>query len=74
MVFNNMATLTMTIIQITEADYDGVNETVKKITGDIDGGILPVVFIEETTVVDATVKTNYKNKLTDLGYTWDIEA
>lgn len=69
-----MATLTLMVMEITEEDYDGVDETVKCVCGDIDGVTLTERMSEETTVSDATCKANYKAFLTGLGYTWDNEA
>jgi len=69
-----MKTLTIMIGEITEQDYDGVDETVKEVCGSIDGVKLSETMTEETTVSDANCKTNYKAFLTALDYTWDNEA
>jgi len=69
-----MAVLTLCLNTITEADYDGVNETNKELCGDIDGVKLVEMWIEESTVSDTDCKTNFKTHLTSLGYTWDSEA
>lgn len=68
-----MADLVITITTVTEADYDGVDETTKHVKGTLD--LIPVHLntIEENTVTDAICKTNYRNNLTSLGYTWDTE-
>lgn len=69
-----MTTLTITITSVTEQDYDGVDETTKHVCGHIDDEPCTFVHVEESTVSDATVKTNFKIKLTAAGYTWDTEA
>ena len=63
-----MATLTIMITTETEQDYDGVDETIKRICGDIDGEHLPLEHSEEDTVTDADCKTNFKNFTLDLNW------
>ena len=65
-----MATLTTTITQVTEADYDGVNETVKIATGVLGTAALPESLSCASTQTDAQVTTAYETYLTSLGYTW----
>jgi len=69
-----MSTLTIQITTTTETDYDGINETTKRISGDIDGIALIEIKSCPETDTDTTCKTEYKTMLTDLGYTWDTEA
>lgn len=69
-----MATLTINITTVVDEDYDGNPVTIKKVTGDIDGDIIYITHSEEDTELDVNCKTNFKDCLTDLGYTWDTEA
>ena len=68
-----MATLKLTISSITEADYNGVDETVKKIVCEIDDIKLPHQYFKENSKSDATCKNEVKTDLTDKGYTWQDE-
>lgn len=70
----DMAELQITIEQVTEQDYDGVNETTKHLTATIDGAALREVWVEEDTVSDATAKANFRAELTTAGYSWDTEV
>ncbi len=65
--------LSWTIDSITEADYDGVNETVKRIIPALDGKGLPHIYFRDDTETDAVSKTAIKPDLTDKGYTWTSE-
>ena len=65
--------LKITVQTITELDYDDVSVTEKNLTSTIDGIDTTIVHSEASSVIDATAKTNYKNKLTELGYTWTSE-
>jgi len=69
-----MAVLAITVTGITDADYDGVEISVKRVASAIDGKSLPIISAESETVADADCKTNYRAKLTAAGYTWDSEA
>lgn len=69
-----MTTLTITITQVIEPDYDGVNETTKHVTGSIDGVTLNEVTVCQDTDTDADCKTEFKDDLTSKGYVWDAEA
>jgi len=69
-----MSNLAITITQITENDYAGIPETTKSLKGSIDNKNLPIIHTEDSLVSDATCKTNFKNKLTSLGYTWTTES
>lgn len=69
-----MATLTIVITDETNQDYDGVNETVRVVTGDIDGTVLREKVSCPNGSTDVGCKTSFKTLLTDKGYTWDIEA
>lgn len=66
-----MADLTVTITQVTEEDYDGVDETVKIATGVLGTATLPETLSCTPEHSDADVTTDYKTFLTSLGYTWD---
>ncbi|TDI97047.1 MAG: hypothetical protein E2O29_02075 [Deltaproteobacteria bacterium] len=68
-----MSDLVITITTITEADYDGVNETTKRVTATLDLKPIDLNVIEEDTVTDSVCKTNFRTNLTDLGYIWDTE-
>jgi len=68
-----MSDLVITITTITEADYDGTNESTKHVNATIDLRPLQFSIIEEDTVTDTICKSNYRTQLTDLGYTWDTE-
>ena len=69
-----MATLTITITNETNQDYDGVDEDVRIVKGDIDGTPLHEEVSCEDTATDAACKTSFKDLLTDKGYTWDTEV
>jgi hypothetical protein len=69
-----MAELSITITQVTEQDYDGVDETTKHLTAEIDCCGLKETWITETTTSDADAKTAFKAHLTAMGWTWDTEA
>ncbi len=68
-----MVDLVITVTAVTEADYDGVNEDTKHVSGTLD--LVPVgpSVVEEDTVSDTDCKTNFRTKLTALGYVWDSE-
>ena len=68
-----MAELQITITTITENDYDEVAVTEKVAVATIDEAVLPVTHSEPDSVSDATIKTNFKAELTEIGYTWDTE-
>lgn len=66
--------LTWLITSITEADYDGVNETVKHVIPCINLLKLPHEFSRLDSESDADAKTAIKTILTDKGYSWDTES
>jgi len=68
-----MSDLVITITNVAETDYDGINENTKHVNATLDLKSLQLSIIEEDTVTDATCKSNYRTQLTDLGYTWDTE-
>ncbi len=68
-----MSNLVITITTITEADYDGVNETTKHVAATLDLKPIQLSIIEEDAITDSVCKSNYRTQLTDLGYTWDTE-
>ena len=68
-----MSDLVITITVVTEADYDGINETTKHVKATLDLVPIDLNVIEEDLVTDSICKTNYRTHLTDLGYTWDTE-
>lgn len=68
-----MSTITIIIENQTNTDYDGVNETLKVLSANIDGVNLPEIDTREDTMSDADCKTAYKSLLTSIGYTWDNE-
>ena len=69
-----MAVLLITVTATTDADYDGVEVNIKRISSAIDGKALPVVSSEGNLVPDADCKTNHRAKLTAAGYAWDSEV
>ncbi len=68
-----MAELSITITQITEQDYDGVNEDIKMLKASIDGVYIDEQYSIDDTISDTVAKDNFKTALTDLGYVWDTE-
>lgn len=68
-----MVELSITITQVTEQDYDGVNEDIKMLKADIDGVCIDEQYSIDATISDTVAKDNFKTALTDLGYTWDTE-
>lgn len=62
--------LTINITQITEQDYDGVNETIKEVNCDIDGVTLKEYYSYPTSTADTTINTEVEADLTAKGYTW----
>lgn len=69
-----MVTLAITIEEITDEDYDGNQEIVKELTATLDGKSVDACMSFETSVSDASCKTQFKDFLTDLEYTWDQEV
>ena len=69
-----MATLEITISEITEPDYDDVDETTKSLTAIIDDVEIPETYSTETTTSDVDAKNGFKSKLTAIGYLWDDEV
>lgn len=68
-----MATLSFTAESIQIEDFDGNEETICRVTAYIDGQELPEQLTANSDVTVLECKTNLKNKLTELGYTWDSE-
>jgi|ETNmetMinimDraft_30_1059905.scaffolds.fasta_scaffold17668_3 hypothetical protein len=68
-----MPELQITIEQETNQDYDGVDETVKKATGTIDGASMTTIVSSETTTTDNDLKQEFRDQAIDQGYTWDTE-
>lgn len=66
-----MKTLTIIIEVKNDTDYDGNSYSFKFAMADINGDALSETFTADVLDSDETVKTNFKTKLTDLGYTWD---
>ena len=64
-------TLTITIENKTDTDFDGNEYTYKLAKATIEDSVL--FHSNESTVSDEDVKTNFKTKLTSLGYAWDTE-
>ena len=66
-----MATLTIAYSEITEKDYDDIDETIKVCTPSIDGTELPHKFNRASAETDADSETAIRTALTDKGYTFD---
>jgi len=66
-----MPTLSLTITEKTEPDFDGNNETVKQVKCDIDGLALARQFAYLSSVSNATITTDVRAKLAAEGYVFD---
>jgi len=69
-----MAILSIIITPETTTDYNNVSVTENILSATIDGKQIALIHSESDTVSDADAKTNFKNKLTELGYQWDSES
>jgi len=68
-----MSTLQIIIELLEDEDYDGNPEVVKELSGKIDGQHIAPVKSFESSVPDAECRVQYKEKLSDLEYTWTAE-
>lgn len=68
-----MAELSITITEVTEQDYDGVNEDIKMLKACIDTICIDEQYSIDAIISDTVAKDNFKTVLIDLGYTWDTE-
>lgn len=66
-----MKTLTILITTKNDTDFDGLPYSYKYAEADIDGVPLVETFTEGNGATDEQIKTNFKSKLTSLGYAWD---
>lgn len=62
--------ISINITQVTNQDYDGVDETVKEVTVDIDGKRIKEYYSYSNTVEDTTIESEVQDDLTAKGYTW----
>lgn len=63
-------TLNITITEVTNQDYDGIDETVKEVTCEINGVKLKEYYCYENTVENATINSEVEADLTAKGYSW----
>ena len=63
-----MPTLTITIAEVTEPDFDGVNETVKSARASIDGVDTNRAFAYPAATSNAAIDTDVRAKLSAEGY------
>lgn len=66
--------LQITVTSETLKDFDDIDYYVKSATATIDGVAVSLGGTFETTVSEEDIKTQIRDRLTAIGYTWDSEV